>query len=138
MAIKQHGFVRFSLLLASGFLSGCGAGNGSSDAPAHVENPVQEADRTTIHLTEEAERRIGIELGSIEVRTVRRRRSFGGELMAAPGSEVSVTAPRAGMIVAPEGGRIPGAGSFVSAGQSLLRLVALPAGDELLGGAGSL
>jgi cobalt-zinc-cadmium efflux system membrane fusion protein len=138
MAIKQHGFLRFSLLLASGFLSGCGAGNGSPDAPAHVENPVQEADLTTIHLTEEAERRIGIELGAIEVRAVQRRRSFGGELMAAPGSEVSVTAPRAGMIVAPEGGRIPGAGSFVSAGQSLLRLVALPAGDELLGGGGSL
>jgi len=58
--------------------------------------------------------------------------------MAAPGSAVSVTAPRAGMIVAPEGARVPGAGSLVSAGQSLLRLVALPSGDELLGGGGSL
>jgi RND family efflux transporter MFP subunit len=42
------------------------------------------------------------------------------------------------MIVAPEGGRIPGAGSTVGRGQPLLRLVALPVGDELLGGEGAL
>jgi cobalt-zinc-cadmium efflux system membrane fusion protein len=138
MISNKHGFSRPLPVLVLAFLSGCGAESSQSEAPAHVENPVQESALTTIHLTEEAERRIGIELGTVEVRSVQRRRSFGGELMAAPGSEVSVTAPRAGMIVAPEGGEIPGAGSFVAAGQSLFRLVALPSGDELLGGGGSL
>ena len=138
MTSKQHGWVKFFPILFLGLLAGCGSESGSSDSPAHVENPVQESDLTTIHLTEEAEGRIGIELGVVEDRSLQRRRSFGGELMAPPGSEVSVTAPRAGMIVAPEGGRIPGAGSRVAAGQSLLRLVVLPSGDELLGGGGSL
>ena len=138
MTAKQHGWVKFFPILFLGLLAGCGSESGSSDSPAHVENPVQESDLTTIHLTEEAVGRIGIELGVVEDRSVQRRRSFGGELMAPPGSEVSVTAPRAGMIVAPEGGRIPGAGARVSAGQSLLRLVVLPSGDELLGGGGSL
>ncbi|MFH1763542.1 MAG: efflux RND transporter periplasmic adaptor subunit [Gemmatimonadota bacterium] len=138
MTSKQHGWVKFLPILALGLLAGCGSESGSSDSPAHVENPVQESDLTTIHLTEEAEGRIGIELGAVEDRSLQRRRSFGGELMASPGSEVFVTAPRAGMIVGPEGGRIPGAGSSVEAGQSLLRLVVLPSGDELLGGGGSL
>jgi len=138
MVSKQHAYSRLPSFLVLAFLSGCGAESSQSEEPAHVENPVQESDLTTIHLTEEAEHRIGIELGAVEIGFVQRRRSFGGELMAAPGSEVSLTAPRAGMIVAPEGGRIPGAGSFVAAGQSLLRLVPLPAGDEMLGGGGSL
>lgn len=138
MISKQHGYLRLLPLLLLAALPTCGTESADSEAPAHVENPVQESDLTTIHLTEQAERRVGIELGTVEVRAVQRRRSFGGELMAAPGSEVFVTAPRAGLIVAPEGGRIPGAGSSVSAGQSLLRLVVLPSGDELLGGGGSL
>jgi RND family efflux transporter MFP subunit len=138
MPSKQHGLSAFLPFVALGLLAGCDSEPPGSEAPAHVENPVQETDLTTIHLTEEAEQRIGIELGAVEERALQRRRSFGGELMAPPGSEVSVTAPRAGMIVAPEGGRIPGAGARVSAGQGLLRLVALPSGDELLGGGGSL
>ncbi len=138
MRSKQHGWVASIPVLALGLLAGCGSESGNSEPPAHVENPVQEADLTTIHLTEEAEARVGIEVGAVEERSLQRRRSFGGELMAAPGSDISVTAPRAGMIVAPEGARIPGAGSRVVAGQSLLRLVVLPSGDELLGGGGSL
>ncbi|MFC1661548.1 efflux RND transporter periplasmic adaptor subunit [Gemmatimonadota bacterium] len=138
MVSKQHGLSRLLPFLVLVFSPGCGAEAGDSQAPAHVENPVQESDLTTIHLTEEAEQRIGIEVGAIEGRSLQRRRSFSGELMAPPGSAIAVTAPRAGMIVAPEEGRIPGAGSSVRTGQTLLRLVALPTGDELLGGAGAL
>ncbi|MFC1790965.1 efflux RND transporter periplasmic adaptor subunit [Gemmatimonadota bacterium] len=138
MASKQHGFVALFLLLAMGSMAGCTPEPSSSEAPAHVENPVQEADLTTIQLTEAAERRIGIEVGAVESRSLQRRRSLGGELMAPPGSAVSVTAPRAGMIVAPQDGTIPRAGASVARGRALLRLVAFPAGDEILGGAGSL
>ena len=138
MNSKQHAFPALTFLLASGLLPGCASEPSGSEAPAQVENPVQEADLTTIHLTEEAERRIGIEVGAVETRAVQRRRSFGGELMAPPGAAVAVTAPRAGMIVAPEDGEIPRAGAAVRAGQGLLRLVALPAGDEILGGVGAL
>lgn len=138
MNSKQHAFPALTFLLALGLLPGCASEPSSSEAPAHVENPVQEADLTTIHLTEEAERRIGVEIGAVESRSLQRRRAFGGELMAPPGAAVAVTAPRAGMIVAPAEGEIPRAGAAVMAGRALLRLVALPSGDEILGGPGAL
>ena len=53
------------------------------------------------------------------------------ELQAPPGSEILVTAPRAATILAPEDGRTPAAGSWVSQGQALVRLVILPGGNEL-------
>jgi RND family efflux transporter MFP subunit len=138
MVSKQHGLSGFLPVLFLVLAVSCGTESADSEPPAHVENPVEEGDLTTIHLTEEAERRIGIEVGAVEERSVQRRRSFAGELMAPPGSAVAVTAPRAGMIVAPEEGRIPQAGSTVASGQHLLRLIALPAGDEMLGGEGAL
>jgi len=138
MISKQHGPAGLPALLALALLLGCGTDTEPSQAPAHVENPVQESDLTTIHLSPEAEHRIGIEVGAVEERALQRRRSLGGELMAPPGGAMAVNAPRAGMIVAPEGGTIPGAGASVRAGQPLLRLVALPVGDEILGGSGAL
>ena len=138
MTSKQHGPIGFMAPLPLALTLGCGSGSGTSEAPAHVENPVQEADLTTIHLTPEAEGRIGIEVGAVEERALQRRRSLGGELMAIPGGAVNVDAPRAGMVVAPEEGRIPGAGSMVARGEPLLRLVPLPTGDDVLGGAGAI
>lgn len=126
-----------SVLVLASFI-GCGTESTDTEAPAHVENPVEESDLTTIHLTGEAVARIGIETGTIDDRTVQRRRSFAGELMAPPGSSIKVTAPRAGIIMAPEGTRIPRAGAAVGSGQPLLRLLALPAGDDILGGQSAL
>ncbi|KPK80984.1 MAG: hypothetical protein AMS25_08100 [Gemmatimonas sp. SM23_52] len=51
--------------------------------------------------------------------------------MVPPGAAVTVTAPRAATVLAPETGRPPTAGSWVSRGQPLLRLVILPGGGEL-------
>jgi len=108
-------------------LGGCGgAGSDQPSPPAHIENPTTEAQLTTIHLTAEAEQRIGIEIVSAESRGLRRRRTLGGELVIPPGSGVTVTAPRAATVLAPDSGRPPAVGSLVSRGEPLLRLVMLP------------
>ena len=89
---------RWCTLLPALFIWACG-GSGSDDEPppAHVDNPVSEAELTTVRLTPEAVRRIGIVVGTVERRELRQRRTLGGELMAPPGSAITVTAPRAAM-----------------------------------------
>jgi RND family efflux transporter MFP subunit len=100
-------------------------------AAAVVDNRVTEPELTTIRLSPRAEERIGIELGSIESKSVARTRQLGGELIVPPGSSVTVTAPKAATILAPEAGRIPAVGARVRKEQPLLRLVVLPAEGDM-------
>ncbi len=116
-----------ALLVLTGVIA-CGDGE-SAEEPAHVQNPIAEADLTTVRLTERAVERVGIEVGAVTSRELRRHRALGGELIPPPGSAVRVSAPRAATVLAPESGRIPAAGATVSAGQQLLRLAILPNGN---------
>jgi RND family efflux transporter MFP subunit len=111
---------------------GCGGEAPPAEAPAHIENPVAETDLTTVHLTEDAVRRIGVEVSPVERRALPRTRSVGGELVAPSGSSVTISAPRAAIVLPPESGPIPSAGAIVGAGQPILRLAVL-APDELAG-----
>ena len=80
-----------------------------SPAPAKVANPQKEADLTTITLTPEAERRLGIETAVLGVQEIGGERRLGGELLVPPGRTVPVTAPVAGRVDGVEGVR-PSAG----------------------------
>lgn len=122
---------RWCVLFCALLLWGCGSESEDEPPPAQIDNPTTEADLTTIRLTEQAERRIGIEVGRVETRALGQRRVLGGELIAPPGAVVTVTAPRAATVLAPESGRLPTAGSWVTQGQALVRLVILPGGGEL-------
>ena len=110
----------------------CGEGE-PVEEPAHVENPVAEVDLTTVRLTAQAVERVGIEVGAVTSRELRRHRALGGELLATPGSAVRVSAPRAATVLPPANGVIPSAGATASEGQALLRLAILPSGDALGG-----
>ncbi len=126
---REYGFVVVASVM---YLCACsGTGSEQQSPPAHVDQPTTEVQLTTITLTADAERRIGIELGTIEQREIGQQRTLGGELIVPPGSGITVTAARAATVLAPEGGRLPTAGSRVSQGQPLLRLVILPGGGEL-------
>ena len=118
--------MRWHLPLLTALLWNCG-GSGVEDEgpPAHVDNPTEEVELTTVRLTQRAVERIGIELGTVEIQPITRRRLLGGEIIVPPGSEVSVTAPAAATVLAPESGNPPTAGSSVSRGQALFRLVVL-------------
>ncbi|MGQ0703007.1 MAG: efflux RND transporter periplasmic adaptor subunit [Gemmatimonadales bacterium] len=98
---------------------------------AKVENPVTEAELTRIHLTPEAEQRLGLATSPVEQRAVPETRTVGGVVVTPPGRSFSLVAPVAGTVLAPPGG-IPAAGTSVHRGQALVRLVPLPPETELV------
>lgn len=91
--------------------------------PATVENRVKEADLTTIKLTPDAERRLGIELATAEGKAVARPRRLPGEVQVPPGQTIIVAAPVAGLLTLPVGTTTPLAtGRRVAHGDVLLKL----------------
>ena len=112
----------------------CGGPNDSSakaPAPAKVEHPVKEADLTTLTLTPEAVARLGIETAKADIITVPRALGVGGEIVARPGSRAIVSAPSAGVVLAPKDRALPLAGAHVVRGQAILRFLPLPADKDL-------
>lgn len=107
-------------------------------APAAVANPVKEGDLTVLTLTPQAIERLGIVTAKAERRPVGRIMRLGGEIVPRPGQEAAVTAPAAGIVLAPEGKTLPRAGSAVSRGQAVLRFLILPADKDLLGAGADL
>ncbi len=95
----------------------------SKPAPAKVTAAVPESALTTITLSEEARKRLGIETAPIERRTIARTRSLGGEVIPAGGAQITVTAPVAGTLGG--GARVASVGSQVAKGQVVLTLVPL-------------
>lgn len=138
MMMKQNSKLHFfhSLLLASlALMWGCSSETQTSSGaapPAKVANGVKESELTTVTLSPEAEQRLGIETAAVEKRQLARRLRLGGEIVAIPGCRIFVTAPVAGVIVAPNG-RLPQAGMRVRKGRAIFSLLPLPAERDLLG-----
>jgi cobalt-zinc-cadmium efflux system membrane fusion protein len=108
------------------FMASCGrdpAQPASTPAPAKVAAAVPETALTTVTLTAEAQKRLGIETARVERRTIARSRSLGGEIVPAGGAQITVTAPVAGTL----GGdtAVPAVGSHVGKGQTILTLIPL-------------
>ena len=100
--------------------------------PAEVQNAVKETDLTTITLTPEAVKRLGIQTAPVEQRVLERTRKFGGEIAAIAGRSVTLTAPLSGTLLAPENDFTLSAGQEITKGQPLYRLLlALPEKDLL-------
>lgn len=110
-----------------------GRQSGGSGPPAKIENAVEESDLTTITLSAEAEKRLGITTEKAEVRRVARTLRLGGDIIALPGHEANVAAPAAGVVLAPAGLAFPLAGAKVKKGQEILRLMLLPPEKEIIG-----
>jgi RND family efflux transporter MFP subunit len=113
------------LLLLAG-LVGCTtqhADDAQKAPPAKVENPTKESELTTIKLTSEAEKRLGIVVAMVENQTVSRARTLAGEVVVPQDQTISVATPMAGTLHAPENGSAPAIGQFIKAGQPLFRLV---------------
>ncbi|MFO1066555.1 MAG: efflux RND transporter periplasmic adaptor subunit [Pirellulales bacterium] len=91
-------------------------------APAKVELLPHESELGVITLTEEAEKRLGIQLVSVAFEKLQRRRTFGGEIMLPPGRVIQVTAPVGGRLVDSTDKSFLVAGSRVKTGAVLLTL----------------
>ena len=122
-----------ALILGVG-LAACGGNDAApakSPAPAAIANPVTEGSLTSITLTVEAVKRLGIETAIAAVETVSRTRSVGGEIISPPGGAIVVTAPAAGTLQA-AGSGAPRPGARVTRGQAMFSLFAIQPPDRNL------
>src|SRR5579883_359456 len=92
--------------------------------PASVPHPAKEDQFNTITLTADAEARLAIRTGTVERRTVRRTRAYGGEVLVPMGRAVTVAAPVGGTLKAPSSG-VPRAGEAVKACRPVFQLLPL-------------
>ncbi|MBF9238076.1 efflux RND transporter periplasmic adaptor subunit [Hymenobacter sp. BT683] len=113
-----------------GLFTACGKAEKSTHkSPSEVKNPVKESDLTTVTITPQAEKRLGIKTVAIKTDNVRATREVGGEIQAVPGQAVTIVAPVQGTL---RGGASVTAGQRVRQGQTLYQLVPLPAERDLL------
>lgn len=122
------------LIVCAGLLA-CGGNDHAppkAAAPAAIANPVTEGSLTSITLTPDAVRRLGIETSTTAVESVSRTRNVGGEIIAPPGGAVTVTAPAAGLLQA-AGSGAPRPGARVGRGQPMFALFAIQPPDRDLG-----
>jgi cobalt-zinc-cadmium efflux system membrane fusion protein len=118
----------FALIVPlAGACSSDRAAPAKAEAPAHVEAPRTEAELTTVKLSPEAVKRLGIETAVARVETASATRSLGGEVTVPEGHMVTVTAPVAGTVSVAAGVQ-PGA--RVSRGSRLMTLAPLASSER--------
>lgn len=116
--------------LAMVLIAGCGGTPVPPTAApaAKVSAAAPETSLATLTLTDDARRRLGIDTGQAERRSIVTTRSLGGELQAAGGAQATVTAPLAGTLGSDT--RLPPVGAAVSKGQVVLTLFPLAPGER--------
>ncbi len=102
------------MAMACGLTVGCQQGSpGTAKADAHgkdaskVTGAVKEADLAKLQLTEQAEKRLGVEAVEAKKQPVPRAISYGGEAMIPPGRLISVASPFLGTVEAPPKAEVP-------------------------------
>ena len=125
--------MRLSLSVVSLLLplaAGCSSGQATptkADPPAHVDAPRPEAELTTVKLSPEAVKRLGLETVAVKIDTAAATRSLGGEVTVPEGRLVTVTAPVAGTLTVVSGVQ-PGA--RVARGDRLMTLAPLASSER--------
>lgn len=97
-------------------LAGCGkkpAAAAKAEAPFKLDHPGNESALNTITLPEEAEKHLGLRTAPVEVRSVRKRRVYGGDVVLPTGASIVVSAPVGGTLEAVSESGAPEVGSRV-------------------------
>jgi RND family efflux transporter MFP subunit len=114
-------YVTVVSLIAAG-CSGGGPSGAAHEAPASVEKPQQEADLTTVKLTQDAVDRLGLRTVKAATESAALTRTLGGAVVVPEGRGVVVTAPVAGTVIEASGAR---PGVRVRRGESLMTIAPL-------------
>ena len=112
------------------FTGACSSGSppaATHEVPATVENPRTEADLTTVTLTAEAVKRLGIATVAVTTEQAPSTRTLGGEVVVPEGRSVVVTAPVAGTVTSAEP---PRPGARVRSGDRLMTISPLGATER--------
>jgi cobalt-zinc-cadmium efflux system membrane fusion protein len=119
-----------SLVLIAAMLAGCsrsGSAPAAHDTPATVDHPRTEAELSTVKLTPEAVKRLGIETVTVKTEAAAATRTLGGEIVVPEGRGVVVTAPVAGTLT---GTAPPRPGQRVRRGERLMTIAPLMATER--------
>src|SRR6476646_2600419 len=99
-AVRRVSSIRFMACFAI-LAAGCQPAAKKAEpapAPAKVDKVQAEADLNRIVLKQEAEDRLGISLAPVEVKSINRVRTYGGEIALLPGASLVISAPVSGRI----------------------------------------
>ncbi len=109
------------LLIIALMMLGCSQGSAPAahETPATVEHPRTEAELSTVKLTAEAVKRLGIEAVTVKTEAAAATRTLGGEIVVPEGRSVVVTAPVAGTLT---GAAAPRPGARVRRGDRLMTI----------------
>lgn len=131
----RHGLVSgflFALLLAASAVGGWyllrpkppTTSKSQVPIPATVPKTLKEDQINTVTLTPEAVDRLALRLAKVETKSMRRVRTYGGEVIVPTGQTIIVSAPLSGTLKAPANG-VPSPGQTVTKGQPVLQLLPL-------------
>ncbi|HEX4132745.1 MAG TPA: efflux RND transporter periplasmic adaptor subunit [Pirellulales bacterium] len=130
--MRRYTILAFWVIL--GPFVGCSQGNKATapkaDPPAKVAHVANEEQVNTIVLTAAAEARLGLTTAAVERRSMRRTRTYGGEVALPPGASIIVSAPVAGTLLAPKEGVAPAVGARVVRRQPMFLLLPLLASER--------
>lgn len=131
---RQHPLLLWGIL-ASAVAPTIGCTPSAATAPAHeppakVAQVAQEEKLNTIVLTPEAEKRLGILTAAVERRSIRRLRTYGGEIAVPPGASLVISAPVGGTLSLPGTAAPPSIGALVTERQPLFVLTPLVSADR--------
>ena len=117
-------------LVVAFLMAGCsrsGPAPVAHESPATVEHPRTEAELSTVKLTAEAVKRLGIETVTVRTDSAPATRTLGAEIVVPAGRSVVVTAPVAGTLT---GDAAPRPGARVRRGQRLMTIAPLVPADR--------
>jgi len=107
--------------------SGAGSEEPAHGPPATVEHPRAEAEISTIRLTPDAVKRLGVQSVAVKTDVAAATRTLGGEVVVPEGRGVVVTAPVAGTLSGAQGLR---AGARVRRGDRLMTIAPLVSAER--------
>lgn len=118
--MRHLGVVNFVMCIS---VAACSRPASSPPAPpaAKVTAAVPESALATLTLTEDAQRRLAIEIAPVERRTISRSRTLGADVVPEGGALTTVTAPFSGTIG--NDAPVPRVGAELSAEQTVLTLI---------------
>lgn len=105
-----------AIVLVAAGLTGCGkkpAAAAKKEAPFRLDHPGNESALNTITLLPESEEHLGLKTAPVELRSVRKRRVYGGDVVLPTGASIIVTAPVMGTLQAVSKSGAPEVGSRV-------------------------
>lgn len=118
------------LVVLTVLITGCarpGSAPAAHESPATVEHPRTEAELSTIKLTGDAVKRLGIETVTVRTDSAAATRTLGAEIVVPEGRSVVVTAPIAGTLTGAAGLR---PGVRVRRGERLMTIAPLVSADR--------